>query len=146
EDISFTEMVRRNRLLTDILEKDPDIATYGTGLGGGRTVNNSWLVIGLKPRDERSASADEVIARLRPQMAKVPGATLFMQAAQDTTSGGRPAKTQYQYTLQDADIVELNAWAPKLLKKLQALPMLRDVTSDQQASSGMVQLEIDRDQ
>ena len=72
-------------------------------------------MIGLKPRDERSASADEIINRLRPQLAAVPGATLFMQAAQDLNVGGRTTRTQYQYTLQDSDINELNDWAPKLL-------------------------------
>jgi hydrophobic/amphiphilic exporter-1 (mainly G- bacteria), HAE1 family len=146
QDISFTEMVRRNRLLTDILAKDPDIAAYGTGLGGNRPVNNSFVIIGLKPRDQRKSSADQIINRLRPQVAKVPGATLFMQAAQDLNIGGRPARTQYQYTLQDSSLDELNEWAPKLLAKLQTLPMLRDVASDQQTSSGMLQLDIDRDQ
>ena len=67
-------------------------------------INNGFVVIGLKPRDERSASADQIITRLRPQLAKVPGATLFLQAAQDLNVGGRLARTQYQYTLQDSDI------------------------------------------
>ncbi len=117
-----------------------------TGLGGSRPVNNGFVVIGLKPRDQRSASADQIINRLRPQLAKVPGATLFMQAAQDLNVGGRTSRTQYQYTLQDSDINELNDWAPKLLAQLQKLPMLRDVASDQQTSSGMLSLTIDRDQ
>ena len=113
---------------------------------GTRPVNNGFVVIGLKPRDERSASADQIINRLRPQLAKVPGATLFLQAAQDLNIGGRTTRTQYQYTLQDSDINELNDWAPRLLAKLQKLPMLRDVASDQQTSSGMLSLTIDRDQ
>jgi multidrug efflux pump subunit AcrB len=146
QDISFNEMVRRNHLVTDIVGKDPDVASYGTGLGGSRPTNNAFVIIGLKPRSERSSSADQIINRLRPQLAKVPGATLFMQASQDLNIGGRPARTQYQYTLQDPNLEELNAWAPKLLAKLQGLPMLRDVASDQQTSSGMVSLEIDRDQ
>ena len=104
------------------------------------------MIIGLKPRGERSASADQIINRLRPQLAKVPGATLFLQAAQDLNIGGRTSRTQYQYTLQDSDINELNAWSPKLLAELQKLPMLRDVASDQQTTSGMVSLTIDRDQ
>jgi len=146
QDVSFDEMVRRQHALLDVVARDPDIASYGTGLGGFRPLNNGFVVIGLKPRDQRSASADQIINRLRPQLAQVPGATLFLQAAQDLNIGGRLARTQYQYTLQDADINELNDWAPRLLAKLEKLPMLRDVASDQQASSGMVSLSIDRDQ
>jgi hydrophobic/amphiphilic exporter-1 (mainly G- bacteria), HAE1 family len=146
QDISFDEMVRRQHALLDIVAKDPGVESYGTGLGGSRPINNGFVVIGLKPRDERDASADQIITRLRPQLAKVPGATLFMQAAQDLNVGGRTTRTQYQYTLQDSDIDELNTWAPKLLESLQKLPMLRDVASDQQTTSGMLSLTIDRDQ
>jgi hydrophobic/amphiphilic exporter-1 (mainly G- bacteria), HAE1 family len=146
QDISFDEMVRRQHKLLDIVAKDPGVESYGTGLGGNRPINNGFVVIGLKPRDERDASADQIINRLRPQLAKVPGATLFMQAAQDLNVGGRTTRTQYQYTLQDSDIDELNSWAPKLLAELQKLPMLRDVASDQQTTSGMLSLTIDRDQ
>jgi HAE1 family hydrophobic/amphiphilic exporter-1 len=146
QDISFDEMVRRQHLVTDVISKDPDIASYGTGIGGGRPINNGFLIMGLKPRNQRSASADEIITRLRPQLAKVPGIQLFIQAAQDLNVGGRTSRTQYQYTLQDSDINELNEWAPKLLAELQKLPSLRDVASDQQTSSGMLSLTIDRDQ
>ncbi len=146
QDISFEEMVRRQHALLDVVAKDPDIASYGTSVGGGRPINNGFVILGLKPRAERSASADEIITRLRPQLAKVPGATLFMQAVQDLNIGGRTTRTQYQYTLQDSDINELNEWAPKLLEQLQKLPMLRDVASDQQTSSGMLSLTIDRDE
>jgi hydrophobic/amphiphilic exporter-1 (mainly G- bacteria), HAE1 family len=146
QDISFDEMVRRQHMLLDVVAKDPDVASYGTGLGGSRPVNNGFVIIGLKPRDERSATADQIITRLRPQLAKVPGATLFLQAAQDLNVGGRTSRTQYQYTLQDSDINELNDWAPRVLAALQKLPMLRDVASDQQTSSGMLSLTIDRDQ
>jgi hydrophobe/amphiphile efflux-1 (HAE1) family protein len=146
QDISFDEMVRRQHLVTDVIEKDPDIASYGTGIGGNRPINNGFVIIGLKPRDERNSDADQIITRLRPQLAKVPGIQLFVQAAQDLNVGGRTSRTQYQYTLQDSDINELNEWAPKLLAELQKLPTLRDVASDQQTSSGMVSLTIDRDQ
>jgi hydrophobe/amphiphile efflux-1 (HAE1) family protein len=146
QDISFTEMVRRQHELLDVVAEDPDVENYGTGLGGGRPINNGFVFISLKPRDKRSASADQIINRLRPQLAKVSGATLFMQAAQDLNIGGRTSRTQYQYTLQDSNINELNEWAPKLLAALQKLPMLRDVASDQQTSSGMLTLNIDRDQ
>jgi HAE1 family hydrophobic/amphiphilic exporter-1 len=145
QDVSFEEMVRRQHKLLDIVARDPDIASYGTGLGGNRPINNGFVVIGLKPRDERSATADQIITRLRPQLAQVPGATLFLQAAQDLNIGGRTTRTQYQYTLQDSDINELNDWSPRLLAQLQKLPMLRDVASDQQTTSGMLSLTIDRD-
>ncbi len=146
QDISFEEMVRRQHALTDIFARDPDIASYGTGLGGSRAINNGFVIIGLKPRDQRKSNADEVITRLRPEIAKVQGATLFLQAAQDLSVGGRTTRTQFQYTLQDSNIDELNAWAPRVLGELQGLPMLRDVASDQQTSSGMIALTIDRDQ
>jgi HAE1 family hydrophobic/amphiphilic exporter-1/multidrug efflux pump len=146
QDISFAEMVRREHLLMDVVAQDPDVASYGTVVGGNRPINNDFVILGLKPRSERSASADEIIARLRPKLAQVPGATLFLQAAQDLNIGGRTTRTQYQYTLQDSDINELNEWAPRLLAALQKLPMLRDAASDQQTSSGMLSLTIDRDQ
>jgi hydrophobic/amphiphilic exporter-1 (mainly G- bacteria), HAE1 family len=146
QDVSFDEMVRRQHALLDVVARDPGVESYGTVLGGSRPINNDFVIIGLKPRSERDASADEIINRLRPQLAKISGATLFMQAAQDLNIGGRTSRTQYQYTLQDADIDELNDWAPKLLERLQKLPMLRDVASDQQTTSGMVALTIDRDQ
>jgi hydrophobe/amphiphile efflux-1 (HAE1) family protein len=145
QDISFEEMVRRNHKLLQVVARDPDVASYGTVIGGSRPVNNDFVVLGLKPRGERTASADDIINRLRPQLAQVAGATLFMQAAQDLNIGGRTTRTQYQYTLQDADIDELNDWAPKLLERLQKLPILRDVATDQQTTSGMVALVIDRD-
>jgi multidrug efflux pump subunit AcrB len=145
QDISFEEMVRRQHQLLDIVARDPGVASYGTGLGGSRPINNGFVVIGLKPRDQRDATADQIINRLRPQLAQVPGATLFMQAAQDLNIGGRTARTQYQYTLQDSDIDELNEWSPKVLAALQKLKMLRDVASDQQTSSGMLAIAIDRD-
>ncbi|MGO9934202.1 MAG: multidrug efflux RND transporter permease subunit [Steroidobacteraceae bacterium] len=146
QDISFDEMVRRQHAVLDVVARDPDVASYGTSIGGNRPLNTGWVMLGLKPRSERSSSADQIINRLRPQLAKVPGITLFMQAAQDLNVGGRTSRTQYQYTLQDSDINELNEWAPKLLAVLQKQPLLRDVASDQQTSSGMVALTIDRDQ
>jgi HAE1 family hydrophobic/amphiphilic exporter-1 len=146
QDISFEEMVRRQHALLDVVARDPAVESYGTNVGGNRPLNNGFVIIQLKPQDQRDASADEVITRLRPQLARVSGATLFLQAAQDLSIGGRTTRTQYQYTLQDSDIDELNDWAPRLLERLQKLPMLRDAASDQQTTSGMVSLTIDRDQ
>src|SRR3984885_3070762 len=146
QDVSFDEMVRLQHKLTDVINRDPAVASWGAFIGGGRPINNGFVVLGLKPRDERSVTADQIITRLRPQLAQVPGATLFLQASQDINVGGRTSRTQYQYTLQDSDLDELNAWAPRLLARMQKLPELRDVATDQQTSGTMVSLNIDRDQ
>ena len=103
------------------------------------------MYITLKPKDERDVSAFQIISRLRPKLEKVEGAKLFLQAAQDVNVGGRAARTQFQYTLQDANIDELNTWAPKLLDKLKTLPMLRDVATDQQMSGTTLTIDINRD-
>src|SRR5208283_3843593 len=92
------------------------------------------------------ATADQIIARLGPQLNKVEGAKLFMQVAQDLTVGGRASRTQYQYTLQGSDSDALNLWAPKMLAKLQTLPELRDVATDQQTAGTTLTLTFDRDQ
>jgi len=146
QDVSFGEMMKLQHELMDVAAKDPDVASWGASVGGSRPLNNGFAVLGLKPRGERKASADQIINRLRPQLAKVQGATLYLQAAQDVNVGGRLTRTQYQYTLQDADLEELNEWSPKLLAALQKLPQLRDVASDQQSNSTKLALVIDRDQ
>jgi HAE1 family hydrophobic/amphiphilic exporter-1 len=114
--------------------------------GSTATLNTGRFYITLKPRAQRDVSAAQVIARLRPKLEKVEGARLFLQAAQDVNVGGRIARTQFQYTLQDANLDELNEWAPRLLEKLKALPELRDVATDQQMSGTSLMLTIDRDQ
>ena len=146
QDVSFTEMMRLQHSLTEIISRDPDVANWGASVGGSRPLNNAFAFIGLKPREQRKATADEIIIRLRKQLSKVQGATLYLQAAQDLNVGGRLARTQYQYTLQDADLNELNQWAPKLLGELKKLPQLRDVASDQQTNGTMLSVNIDRDQ
>ncbi len=103
------------------------------------------MYITLKPRDERQSNAFEIIDRLRPELEKVEGARLFLQAAQDVRLGGRASRTQFQYTLQDSDLKELNAWAPKILDKLKTLPELRDVATDQQSLGTTLTLDINRD-
>ncbi len=147
EDISFQEMVRRQHQISEIVAADPDVQSYGTGVGGG-SLNNPGIFIGLKQPDDRKdhATADDIVRRLRQQAEKVSGATLFLQVRQDLQVGGRFSRTQYQYTLQDQNIDELSSWAPRLLEKLQKLPQLADVTSDQQTTSGMVSMVVDRDQ
>ncbi|MDB5408690.1 MAG: acriflavin resistance protein [Rhodospirillales bacterium] len=148
QDVSFIEMLRRERAIADVVAKDPDVATVGmsVGAGGAQTQNNGRLLITLKPRDERKASADQVIRRLAPQLAKVEGIALFLQVAQDINVGGRLARTQYQYTLQDADLDELDQWAPKIFAKLKTLPEIRDVATDEQTGGATLTLTIDRDQ
>jgi hydrophobe/amphiphile efflux-1 (HAE1) family protein len=148
QDVSFPEMVRLQQELAAVVAKDPDVASFADVIGsnGGQTLNNGRFYINLKPRDQRTESADQVINRLRVQLAKVEGAALFLQAAQDITVGGRTSRTQYQYTLQDADLDELNAWAPKMLDKLKTLPQIQDVATDLQMSGETLTLAIDRDQ
>jgi hydrophobe/amphiphile efflux-1 (HAE1) family protein len=148
QDISFQEMEKRMDALGQVLLSDPAIAAYSSSMGsgvGGRTGNEGRFFIALKPFSERTATADQVIARLRPKLARIEGAQLFLQASQDIRVGGRASKTQYQYTLQDADAHELYAWAPKVLAKLRSVPMLRDVATDQQDGGTTATLKIDRD-
>jgi HAE1 family hydrophobic/amphiphilic exporter-1/multidrug efflux pump len=148
QDISFQGMSEKGLQLADVIAKDPAVDTFAFGVGanGFSPVTNTarfWIV--LKPRDQRTATADEVIRRLRPQVAAVRGVALFMQAAQDINVGGRLARTQYQYTLQDANLNELNEWAPRMLDKLRELPELADLATDQQTRASTATLTIDRD-
>jgi hydrophobic/amphiphilic exporter-1 (mainly G- bacteria), HAE1 family len=146
QDISFAAMKDRQEALGKIVQADPDVASVAMAIGGsGRAGNNGNLFITLKPRDQRSASAQQIIARLRPKLEKVEGARLFMQAAQDVRLGGRPTRTQFEFTLQDANLDELNEWAPKILAKMQTLPELRDVATDQQSQGTTLQLNVNRD-
>jgi multidrug efflux pump subunit AcrB len=148
QDVSFREMTRLNLKLGEVLLNDPDVAAYSSSIGagsGGQTENNARYFISLKPFEQRHSTAQQVIARLRPQLAKVEGATLVLQAGQDVRVGGRIAKALYQLTLQDADASELYAWAPKVFEKLRALPELRDVATDQENGGTTAVLTIDRD-
>ncbi len=134
QDISFSKMVERQLALGRVVAADPDVTTVGmqVGVAAGQTLNTGRLFITLKPRDQRTASAMQIIDRLRPKLAEVEGAALFLQPAQDINVGGRLARAQFQYTLLDADPTELNSWAPKLLAKLRTLPELTDVATDQE--------------
>ncbi|MFC0243582.1 multidrug efflux RND transporter permease subunit [Rhodopseudomonas telluris] len=146
QDISFADMMKRQEALGKIVQADPDVASVAMSIGGsGSALNTGRMFITLKPRDHRDASAQQIIARLRPKLEQVEGARLFMQAAQDVRLGGRPTRTQFEYTLQDANLTELNEWAPKVLAKLQTLPQLRDVASDQQTEGTTLTLTINRD-
>jgi multidrug efflux pump len=127
------------------LRQDPAIDTVVAIAGAGSTSNQARLFISLKPRAERAASADQVIARLRPVFAHDPGATVYLQAAQDIRVGGRLASAQYQYTLQGDDLSSLNTWAPRLVARLHQEPLVADVNTDQQDSGLDARVEIDRD-
>ncbi len=146
QDVSFAQMRRYQEKLAAIVQNDPDVATVGSVIGGSWNQSNSGRIfITLKPRDERNSTAQQIIARLRPQLDPVSGARLYLQAAQDVRLGGRPSRTQFEFTLQDADIDALNTWAPKILGLMRTLPELKDVASDQQTSGMTVALKIDRD-
>ncbi|WBY02841.1 efflux RND transporter permease subunit [Ramlibacter tataouinensis] len=145
QDSSFEAMSRRALAIADIVRADPDV--YGLAFNiGSNAYNSSNFNISLKPRSEgRRSSADQVLARLRRKLARLQGVTLFMQAAQDVSVGGRLARTQYQYTLIDSSIDELGTWAPRILERLRSLPQLADVASDQQLGAAALHLAIDRD-
>jgi hydrophobic/amphiphilic exporter-1 (mainly G- bacteria), HAE1 family len=148
QDISFTEMVKLQKQLGAIIQADPGVASVPMALGAGvgaSAQNNGRMFIALKPREDRDADAFQIINRLRPQLAKVKGVRLYLQVAQDVTIGARSARTQFQYTLQDANLDELNTWAPRVLARLTQLPELRDVASDQQVAGTTLTIAIDRD-
>jgi len=146
QDISFAEMKRRQEELSQIVQADPAVSSIAMFIGGGGTALNSGrMYITLKPREQRDVSAQQIIARLRPRLDKVEGARLFMQASQDLRMGGRATRTQFEFTLQDANLAELNEWAPKILAKMKTLPELRDVATDQQTEGTTLQLTINRD-
>ena len=148
QDISFTEMARRQQALAKIVGEDPDVESYSSSIGaglGGQTGNNGRIFISLKPWSERTSDATQIITRLREKTRGVEGAELFLQAAQDINVGGRLSKTQYQFTLQDADLEELNLWAPKVMDALHSLPVIRDLATDQQVAGTTATLTIDRD-
>ena len=147
QDISFEEMVKRQRALADIVAQDPDVDTVGSFMGSspGQTSNAGRLVATLKPRTERTSSAPDVINRLRPKLAQVQGAAAFLSAAQDITVGARLSRALYQYTLQDASLDELNEWSPKIVAKLKTIPILADVSSDQLTNAPQLSVNINRD-
>ncbi|MDB6067450.1 MAG: Acriflavin resistance protein, partial [Pedosphaera sp.] len=149
QTISYKDMVARQHAVADIVGKDPDVVSVASFVGAGTvnaTVNTGRMYIGLKPRDQRKASASDIIDRLREATAKVSGIALFMQAAQDVQIDSRVSRTQYQYTLQDADSSELADWAPKLVEKFNTLPELADVASDQQSGGLQLSIDVDRSQ
>src|SRR6202008_174523 len=146
QDISFAEMKRKQEEVSYTVQADPAVDSIAMFIGGGGTALNSGLLyITLKPHDERDVNAQQIISRLRPKLEKVEGAKLYLQASQDVRLGGRATRTQFEFTLQDANLAELNEWAPKILAKMQTLPELRDVATDQQSKGTTLELKINRD-
>jgi hydrophobe/amphiphile efflux-1 (HAE1) family protein len=146
-DISFMGMADLQQRAVAVILKDPDVATVGSAVGGGASsgLNTGRLYISLKPRNEREASEGEIIQRLRPQLAEVPGIKTFLQPLETIRIGGRLSRTEYQYTLQDIDLAELQQWAPKVEDKLKTIPGLQDVASDLELAAPQLKIEINRD-
>jgi multidrug efflux pump len=148
ENVSFASMSQRQQQLAKVILNDPDVASLSSfiGIDGTNTTQNSGRIqINLKPHEERDVTASDVIRRLQPELAKVEGITLYMQPVQDLTVEDRVSRTQFQYSLEDADANELNDWSGRILTKLRSLPELRDVASDQQNGGLKADLVIDRD-
>ncbi len=146
--ISFKTMSQRQAEIAAAVSKDPDVRSVASFVGTGAvnaTLNTGRLYINLKPRKERSGSAQEIIERLRVAVQEVPGISLFMQAVQDVQIDSRPSRTQYQLTLQDPDEDELEMWAAKLKEELAKNSVLADVASDQQSGGLQLKIDIDRD-
>jgi multidrug efflux pump len=148
ENVSFTSMAQRQQLLAKVILKDPDVASLSSfiGIDGTNTTQNSGRIqINLKAHEDRDVNASDIIRRLQPELAKVEGITLYMQPVQDLTVEDRVSRTQFQYSLEDADANELNDWSSRILAQLRKQPELRDVASDQQNGGLKADLVIDRD-
>ena len=147
QNISFIAMAEKQQALADVVLKDPAVESLSSFIGidgTNTTLNSGRMLINLKPLDERKISASDVIRRLQSELEKVNGITLYMQPVQDLTVEDRVSRTQFQDTLEDASAGELDTWTSKLVQKLQTLPQLRDVATDQQTLGSQAKLVIDR--
>jgi len=149
ENISYEDMVAKHHVLAKIVAADPAVQAFSHSVGAtggsqGMSMGRFWLV--LKDRDQRDVSVFELIERLRPRLAEVPGIDLYFRAAQDINLGvgAGPTRTQYQYAMRSADSEALGLWAERLTQRLKALPQLRDVSNDLQMGASVTRLEIDR--
>ena len=148
QDISYSAMAERQMAVINAVLEDPAVASVGSAIGAGggtTTINNGRMFIALKPNNERDATADQVVRRLQTRLARIQGITLYMQAAQDITIGGRLSKTQYQYTLADADPGELNRWAALFLDKIKTIPGITDITTDQENAGPLLDITVNRE-
>ena len=151
QDISVEGMLKPLKAVSEVIRHDADVLDFSAYLGGtpagGAVANVGNIFLNLRPKVSGDTTpADDVIRRLRPQLAKLVDVNTFMQVSQDINVGGRASRTQYQYTLTDAVLAELFDWAPRVLTRLQSLPQLADVATDQQSGAATVSLTIDRDQ
>jgi hydrophobe/amphiphile efflux-1 (HAE1) family protein len=144
QDISFKAMSAKQQQAAAIIAADPAIATIGSFVGGGAD-NSGRMFISLKPIGERHISIDEVVARLRPKLARIEGLGVFLIPAQDIRAGGRSGKGQYVYALESADLAELQHWTPLLVNELRKYPQIKDLTTDQQLRGLQENIVIDRD-
>ncbi len=147
QNVSFQEMAREQQELAQVILKDPAVESLSSFIGvdgTNTTMNTGRILINLKPLDERNISASDVIRRLQPELAKVPGITLYMQPVQDLTVDDRVSRTQFQYTLEDPNTEELNTYASKMLAAMHSLPELRDVAGDQQNGGLRAKVVFDR--
>ena len=144
QNISFQAMQRKLVNIMNVVRQDPAVASVAGFTGGGQ-INSGFMFVSLKSRSERKDSADRVMARLRPKLAKEPGARLFLQPVQDIRVGGRSSGAMYQYTLQAEDLTELRTWEKKIRDALGQLPQLVDVNTDEQDRGLQTAVAIDRD-
>ena len=148
QEISFPAMSEKQRELARIILQDPAVESLSSFIGidgTNATLNSGRIQINLKPVEQRNANASEVIRRLSPKLARVNGITLYMQPVQDLSVEDRVSRTEFQYSVEDADPRELDTWVPRIVAKLQTLPQLRDVASDQQNHGLEADIVIDRD-
>jgi hydrophobe/amphiphile efflux-1 (HAE1) family protein len=148
QDTSFYATAAAAHKIADIVQKDPGVSGvfyFAGAYSYNPTENTARMYIQLKPHDERNVTSDQIIRRLRPKVAGVEGAKFFMQSGQDISVGGRLSRTQYQYTLTDTSLEELNHWSPLIEQEMKKLPELEDVASDQQIAAPHISIEVDRD-
>ena len=147
QSISFGAMAERQRAIARVVLEDPAVESLSSFIGVdgiNTTLNSGRVLINLKPLEERRVNAVEVIRRLQPRLAKVEGISLYMQPVQDLTIEDRVSRTQYQFSVEDADPDELSAWVPKLVERLRSLPQLADVAGDLQDQGLQAYVDIDR--
>jgi multidrug efflux pump len=146
QDTSFQTMDKTLLTMVDIIDQDPAIDTVNafSGGGGGTTTNTARMFISLKPLAERKISADQIIQRLRPKLARVPGATLYLQSVQDVRVGGRSSNAQYQFTMRGDNLSDLTTYAPRMLAQLKTIPIITDANSDQQDRGLQAMVDYDR--
>src|SRR6478736_1404547 len=148
-DVSFAEMQRRQRVVEDAIKSDPDVTGVVSVIGVSpinATPNAGRLAITLKPRDDRKAHVDEIVARLKQTVANVPGMTVYFHATQDIQISTRASRAQYQYTLMSTDRDEVVEWADKLVRRLRSNPTFQEVASEAQEGGPRVQVDVDREQ